>query len=196
MLEFFETSTAQPARRRGGGRRRAPRRALGRRHRAAAATAATSARSVAQEQLIEDGLDPVLDRARDAVLRVRRRASPTRPPTATPSACRRCSSSRWPPTTSPRAVGEVAVGAPLNGMVEVAGPEQFRLDELVRRGLRGRRRSAHGGRRPAGALLRRRAATSARSSPAPARASARSASRTGWPRRRSRRAVRDVASFS
>ncbi len=30
------------------------------------------------------------------------------------------------------AVGRVAVGAPLNGMVEVAGPEQFRLDELIR----------------------------------------------------------------
>ena len=29
-------------------------------------------------------------------------------------------------------VGQVAVGEPLNGMVEVAGPEQFRLDELVR----------------------------------------------------------------
>ena len=27
---------------------------------------------------------------------------------------------------------EVAVGAPLNGIVEVAGPEQFRFDELVR----------------------------------------------------------------
>ena len=34
------------------------------------------------------------------------------------------------------AVGRVAVGQPLNGIVEVAGPEQFRLDELVRRGLR------------------------------------------------------------
>ena len=30
------------------------------------------------------------------------------------------------------AVGGVAVGAPLNGTVEVAGPEQFRLDELIR----------------------------------------------------------------
>jgi len=30
------------------------------------------------------------------------------------------------------AVGRVAVGAPVNGMVEVAGPEQFRLDELIR----------------------------------------------------------------
>ena len=29
-------------------------------------------------------------------------------------------------------VGRVAVGAPLNGMVEIAGPEEFRLDELIR----------------------------------------------------------------
>jgi len=34
-----------------------------------------------------------------------------------------------------RAVGRVAVGAPLNGTVEVAGPEPFRFDELVRRHL-------------------------------------------------------------
>jgi uncharacterized protein YbjT (DUF2867 family) len=33
------------------------------------------------------------------------------------------------------AVARVAVGAPVNGIVEVAGPEQFRLDELVRRYL-------------------------------------------------------------
>ncbi len=33
------------------------------------------------------------------------------------------------------AVGRVSVGTPLNGMVEVAGPEQFRFDELVRRYL-------------------------------------------------------------
>ena len=32
-------------------------------------------------------------------------------------------------------VGQVAVGSPVNGTVEVGGPEQFRLDELVRRGL-------------------------------------------------------------
>jgi len=30
------------------------------------------------------------------------------------------------------AVGRVAVGAPLSGMAEVGGPEQFRLDELIR----------------------------------------------------------------
>jgi uncharacterized protein YbjT (DUF2867 family) len=33
------------------------------------------------------------------------------------------------------AVGKVSVGPPANGIVEVAGPEQFRLDELIRRAL-------------------------------------------------------------
>jgi uncharacterized protein YbjT (DUF2867 family) len=33
------------------------------------------------------------------------------------------------------AVGTIAVGAPVNGIVEIAGPEQFRVDELVRRRL-------------------------------------------------------------
>jgi uncharacterized protein YbjT (DUF2867 family) len=32
-------------------------------------------------------------------------------------------------------VGRVAVGTPVNGIGEIAGPEQFRLDELVRRRL-------------------------------------------------------------
>jgi uncharacterized protein YbjT (DUF2867 family) len=32
-------------------------------------------------------------------------------------------------------VGEVAVGAPVNGIVEVAGPEQYYLDELIRQAL-------------------------------------------------------------
>ena len=32
-------------------------------------------------------------------------------------------------------VGRVAVGTPVNGIVEIGGPEQFRLDELVRRRL-------------------------------------------------------------
>ena len=41
------------------------------------------------------------------------------------------------------AVARIAVGAPVNGIVEVAGPQQFRLDELVRRylDLRGDSRS-------------------------------------------------------
>src|SRR2546430_6703508 len=33
------------------------------------------------------------------------------------------------------AVGTIAVGQPINGIVEIGGPEQFRLDELVRRRL-------------------------------------------------------------
>lgn len=36
------------------------------------------------------------------------------------------------------AVARAAMGAPLNGMVEVAGPEQFRFDELIRLGLSAR----------------------------------------------------------
>jgi uncharacterized protein YbjT (DUF2867 family) len=34
------------------------------------------------------------------------------------------------------AVARVAVGSPVNGIVEVAGPEKFRLDELIRVGLK------------------------------------------------------------
>jgi uncharacterized protein YbjT (DUF2867 family) len=33
------------------------------------------------------------------------------------------------------AVARVALGPPENGTVEVGGPEQFRLDQLIRRGL-------------------------------------------------------------
>ena len=36
------------------------------------------------------------------------------------------------------AVARVAAGAPLNGMAEVAGPEEFRFDELIREGLSAR----------------------------------------------------------
>src|SRR5215469_10269041 len=35
------------------------------------------------------------------------------------------------------AVGRVAVGQPVNGIVEIGGPQQFRMDELVRRRLAG-----------------------------------------------------------
>jgi uncharacterized protein YbjT (DUF2867 family) len=34
-----------------------------------------------------------------------------------------------------KAVGRTAVGSPVNGIVEVAGPEKFRMDELVRQAL-------------------------------------------------------------
>ena len=33
------------------------------------------------------------------------------------------------------AVGRIAMGSPVNGTVEIGGPQKFRLDELVRRGL-------------------------------------------------------------
>lgn len=36
------------------------------------------------------------------------------------------------------AVGRVAVGPAVNGIVEIGGPQQFRLDEFVRQGLRAR----------------------------------------------------------
>jgi uncharacterized protein YbjT (DUF2867 family) len=36
------------------------------------------------------------------------------------------------------AVGRVAEGEPLNGMVEIAGPEQFRFDDFIRHGLAAR----------------------------------------------------------
>ena len=42
------------------------------------------------------------------------------------------------------AVGRVATGSPLNGTIEIAGPEQFRLDEFIRQGLSARQRSARG----------------------------------------------------
>jgi uncharacterized protein YbjT (DUF2867 family) len=37
-----------------------------------------------------------------------------------------------------RAVGQVSVGSPMNGIVEVAGPEQLHLDEFIRHGLSAR----------------------------------------------------------
>lgn len=37
------------------------------------------------------------------------------------------------------AIARIAVGEPVNGMMEVAGPEQFRLDALIRQGLGARK---------------------------------------------------------
>jgi uncharacterized protein YbjT (DUF2867 family) len=37
-----------------------------------------------------------------------------------------------------KAVAIVAMGAPVNGTVEVAGPQQFRFDDLIRQGLKAR----------------------------------------------------------
>ena len=38
-----------------------------------------------------------------------------------------------------RVVSNVAIGSPLNGTVEVAGPERFRFDEIIRKGLNARK---------------------------------------------------------
>ncbi len=37
-----------------------------------------------------------------------------------------------------KTVGRVAVGRPLNGILEVAGPKRFQFDEFIRLGLRSR----------------------------------------------------------
>jgi uncharacterized protein YbjT (DUF2867 family) len=37
-----------------------------------------------------------------------------------------------------KGVARVAVSAPVNGIVEIAGPEEFHLDELIREGLKAR----------------------------------------------------------
>jgi uncharacterized protein YbjT (DUF2867 family) len=37
-----------------------------------------------------------------------------------------------------KAVGRVAVSAPVNGIVEIAGPQQFRFEEFIRLGLAAR----------------------------------------------------------
>ena len=34
-----------------------------------------------------------------------------------------------------KAVGRIAVSAPVNGIVEIGGPQQFRFDEFIRQGL-------------------------------------------------------------
>ena len=65
---------------------------------------------LAQETADRGASDPLLDRARDAVLRVHQAASPRWRPTATRSASRRRCSSRWPSDDVAAAVGRTAVG--------------------------------------------------------------------------------------
>ena len=92
---------------------------------------------VAQETLI--GLrDPVLDRPRDPVLRVRRGIADS----STDGDTVRLPPPRIQPMAADDvagAVGRVAVGAPVNGIVEIGGPEPFRFDELIRIGLAAQR---------------------------------------------------------
>lgn len=59
-----------------------------------------------------------------------------------------------------KTVGQVAVGTPVNGTIEVGGPRQFRFDELIRRALAARKDArvvvADPGARYFGALLEER----------------------------------------
>ena len=54
---------------------------------------------------------------------------------ATRSTCRRWRSSRSPPPTCRVAVAKAAAHAPLNGRLEIAGPDRLRFDEVIRRRL-------------------------------------------------------------
>ena len=54
------------------------------------------------------------------------------------------------------AVGRVAVGEPLNGIVEIGGPEPLRFDDFIRRGLAARHDPRQVVADPERALLRRR----------------------------------------
>ena len=111
---------------------RAPRRAVGRRHRAPG-----------RQRLL-----PREDRPGAADRGVRRsrtrsstrrssssssRASPAPPPTATRSGSPPVLFQPMAADDVAAAVARVAVGAPVNGIIEVARPEQLRMDELVRR---------------------------------------------------------------
>ena len=79
------------------------------------------------------------------------------------------------------ALADVAVGPPVNGMVELAGPESL-SDRRVRGAVPGRERGhPNGGRGPAGPLLRRGAGRPRPRTRERTRASARRGSRTGSP---------------
>ena len=127
-LEFFTTrrTTCSPPTR---GRRDPPCRALGRRQRTPARQRlpAGQGRTGAAHRGIGHAL---LDRASDPVLRVRRahrRCGDRR----TPSGSERALMQPIAAADVSAAVATVATGSPVNRVVEFAGPEQFRLEELV-----------------------------------------------------------------
>ena len=78
------------------------------------------------------------------------------------------------------AVAKVAVGAPLDGTIEIAGPEVFPLDELVRRDSAPATTRARSSPIPMPATSAP-SSPSAASSPMRTPSSARPASKTGWP---------------
>jgi uncharacterized protein YbjT (DUF2867 family) len=86
-----------------------------------------------QEKLTGDSASPLRSCMRPSSSSSSR-ASPTPQPTATRFAFRTRSSNPSQLTRSPARL-HTAVGEPINGSIEIAGPEQFGLDELIRKGL-------------------------------------------------------------
>ena len=133
VMEFFETSTRNlsPPRRRRGSRTTSRCRSSGR---SACPTAATCARSRRQEKLIRDsGVPYSIVHATQFFEFVARIAD-----AATEGDTVRIPHVLFQPIAADdvaRAVGRTAVGAPLNGVVEIGGPEQFRFDEFIRDAL-------------------------------------------------------------
>ena len=85
----------------------------------------------------QEFLNPLLNRPRNSVLRVSKNIADT----ATDGNTVRLPSVLIQPMAADDVAGEVArvaMGSPVNGTVEVGGPEQFRLDELIRMDLRAR----------------------------------------------------------
>ena len=88
---------------------------------------------VAQADLIEKSVVP-LDDLRDGGLRVHLGIANS----ATVGGAVRIAPVRFQPLALDdlvRVIARVAVGSPLNGRVEVAGPEQYRMDEFFRTAL-------------------------------------------------------------
>jgi uncharacterized protein YbjT (DUF2867 family) len=136
VLEFFETSTSNLL---------AAEAAAGVRHHVALSVAGTERLSesgyfrakIAQEQLIQDSSIPYsIVHATQFFEFIKSIAA-----AATDGNAVRLAPVLIQPIAADdvaRAVAQVSVGSPVNGIVEVAGPEQFRLDEFIRRGLSAR----------------------------------------------------------
>ena len=136
VLEFFETSTGNLLAAEAGGGRRPSRRGVGRGQRSRARQRLPPRQGrpgVADQRLV----DAVLDRPLHAVLRVHQthRGRGHRRDTV------RIGAVLFQPIAAEdvaKAVARVAVSAPVNGIVEIAGPQQFRFDEFIRLGLSAR----------------------------------------------------------
>ena len=111
---------------------------------------------MAQENLIKASNDSLHDRPRQRSSSNSWAASPNR---ATDGQTVRLPPALLQPIASDdvaAAMADVAVGAPVNGTIEMAGPERIPLDELVRRFLTRNPRSTQGGHRCPRTLLRHR----------------------------------------